>query len=230
LEWTRLNGQALELLLNLILFGIGTMLTLKARAIQVLMAWDSHRNTIKKFADEAINIMSEVEGLCEMDPEKDLNLFWAKYNRCLVQLSSLRDRGKLVLPNRYPKKYGPNRSSAYKGMRQASLDCLTAAYYIAASINYKTSGNNRLKTSLEDEAIVNNEQLIKLKSALCKLPENFILKGFQDKGWSCKAAIVETKRQFVSECQVLIDPKLWNSNIEKLSEKVPEPSPEKTDS
>jgi hypothetical protein len=56
-----------------------------------------------------------------------------------------------------------------------------------------------------------------LKAALSELPSGFKLEGHKNKGWSCKAGIVEAKRQFVSECQNLIDPVKWNKAVARIT-------------
>jgi hypothetical protein len=195
------------------IFFIGYLLAARARKIQTLMAWNSYREPIRKFADEVIEVLSKVEGLCETNPKIKQQDFWDKYNEYLTEISCLRDKGKLLLPNHFPNSYGTTKSSAYRGIRQSALDCLKAAFYITAAINFKEFANNKVETCLQDEHLEKNVQLKKLKAALSELPEGFKIEGHDNKGWSCKSGIVEAKRQFVSECQNLIDPEEWNKEI-----------------
>lgn len=66
----------------------------------------------------------------------------------------------------------------------------------------------------EDETAT--PQMVKLSKALKALPQPYSKEGFKGQGWSCKSAIVEAKRQFVSICQELLEPKLWQEEIKKV--------------
>lgn len=96
--------------------------------------------------------MSEVEGLAECDPKKSEEDFFKKYNQLLVKLSSLRDKGKLLIPNLFPEKYGSEKATAYQGFRDEALEYLRAAYYITASVNYRHEGYNKKSVKLEPES------------------------------------------------------------------------------
>ncbi len=179
------------------------------------MAWNSYREPIRNFANEAIDMLTKVEGLCETDPAIKKQEFWDLCNEYITGLSSLRDKGKLLLPNHYPDDYGNDKASAYRGVRQSALDCLKAGFYVAVAIDFTKFANNKKKAHLTDENIEKSIQLKKLRSALSNLPQqdSFSLLGYNEEGWSCKSAIVEVKRLFVSECQQLIDPATWIENV-----------------
>lgn len=215
-KWTLENAPLLNLLNTLALFVIGYLLQSKARKIQSLMVWNSYREPIRYFANEAIDILSKVEGLCEINPTIKKQEFWDLYNKYVTELSSLRDKGKLLLPNHYPDDYGTDKPSAYRGIRQATLDCLTAGYYVAVAINFAVFANNKEKVRLTEETMKNSIQLGKLWQALSYLPhqDGISPSGHKNRGWSCKSAIIEVKRQFVSECQLLIDPATWIKHID----------------
>lgn len=235
---------AISFLTTVCLFVIGFLINRRARRIQRLMVFKEFREPLIKFANEAIDSMSELEGLCECDPKILGKDFYNRYNKILIEISALRDKGKLFIPNNLPERYGQEKAEAYKGFRHEVLDCLTAAYYIATSINFYDVGYNKKSVDLKEckfilleknsldsdsEDLKLLKQAQKIKMGLDKLPipnnkhkERYLLEGPKDKvgisnGWSSKKAIVETKRRFVSSVQDLIKTRYWGEKLKELS-------------
>lgn len=211
-------GEILNILVTIGIFGIGYILQRRARMIQKLMTWNQYREPIKQFADEVVTAMSEAEALCEVNPEIKPDYFWERYNKTLAKLSSLRDRGKFIIPNYVPSAKVADRNAAYNGIRHEAMECVSVAYKASVALDYKCMSNNHKRALLsplksDEESCI---QLEKIKKALSCLPQGYPQKGFKEKGWSCKAAIVEAKRQFVSISQELLEPKKWSDQIKKV--------------
>ena len=211
-------GDILGLIVTIAIFIIGLTIERKTKRIQVLAIRKDFIRPIIEFSNEAIDVISQLEALCHMNPEiKEVNqVFWDRRNELLSQVSSLRDKGKLLLPNESPRSYGQNRSSAYRGIRQKSLDALKAAFYAGASINFVVQGFNLVPAELTGE--IEDIQAKRIKKSLDELPRGIALGGptiarRKEKGWSSKQAIVEAKRQFVSEVFDIIEPETWIENI-----------------
>jgi hypothetical protein len=112
---------------------------------------------------------------------------------------------------------------------------LTAAYYLATSINFNTEGHNKQSIKIEPDKFnllsqldsksdeyKTLKQIEKIKQGLDKLPDDYPLdgpagKGNKANGWSSKKAIIETKRQFVSKVQKLIKTRSWGERLIELS-------------
>jgi hypothetical protein len=148
--------------------------------------------------------------------------FWNKRSELMSKLSALRDRGRLLLPNINPNQHGSSKSGAYTGYRQSALDCLTAAFWIAASIDFQQQRNNKEPIVLSLPIPEDSTQQKLLWLGLMKLPNRSQIKpggpNLPDKkpGWSSKRGLIESKRQFVSDVQVLIDPRRWINEIATL--------------
>lgn len=215
------------------IFVIGFILNYRTRRIQALMMFKEFREPVIKFANETIDVMTELEGLCECNPQILGQSFFDKYNQLINKVSSLRDKGKLIIPNDFPKKYGSHKAEAYQGFRHEILDCLTAAYHVATSINYSCEGYNKA-SKIEPNMFTKSididkksdqyrglQQLEKIKKGLEKLPDKWSLNVPSDNlhnvnGWSSKRAIVETKRQFVSKVQKLIKTRSFSEKLIEL--------------
>jgi hypothetical protein len=201
---------------------LGYILQRRARRIASLMAWKSHRDEIRSYAEEVIDVLSSLEGLCEAKPEILKQEFWNRRSDLMSKLSSLRDRGRLLLPNLNPDQHGSSKSEAYRGYRQRAIDCLSAAFWIASSIDCENQKNNKDPVVICLPIPEDATQLTRLWGGLMKLPKlTHIKPGGPDlrdqrPGWSSKRALIESKRQFVSEIQVLIDPRRWISEIVAL--------------
>jgi hypothetical protein len=212
-------APVINLLLTTALFVVGYVLQSKARRIASLMAWKSYRDEIRSYAERAVDVLSDLEGLCEANPQILGQSFWNRRNELISKLSALRDYGKLLIPNLSPEQYGQHKSGAYQGYRQRALDCLTAAFKIASAIDFKQWRNNVDPVLISLPIDEKSYQLNKLWEGLGKLPKKVKPEGPRDdgkdetKGWSCKTGLVEAKRQFVTEVQSLIDPRLWIDEI-----------------
>lgn len=209
-------GEILNIIVTIGIFGIGYILQRRARIIQKLMTWNQYREPIKQFADEVVDALSEAEALCEINPEHKPDYFWERYNNILAKLSSLRDRGKFIIPNHVPSAKVSDRNAAYRGKRHDAMECICVAYKAAVALDYKEMSHNHKRTQLIGDGITPSPQIEKLSKALQLLPKGYPIKGFKGKGWSCKALIIEAKRQFVSICQELLEPKLWQEQIQKV--------------
>lgn len=220
--------------LTVAIFALGYVLERRSRAITRMGAWHQYRSEIRQFADAAIMVMSEAEALCEAKPEILQGEFWNRYNSLLARLSALRDQGKLLIPNATPDVYGSDKAGAYRGLRERALDCLAAGFHIASAIDYSASSYNRAPTMLfptsrdaqggrevlnlnQESPRCDSPQVLKLRKGLEKLPGGYKEMGPFGEGWSCKSALVEAKRQFVSEAQDLIEARKWLGLIRKLA-------------
>lgn len=221
-------------LLTAAIFALGYILERRSRAIARMGAWHQYRSEIRQFADAAIMVMSETEALCEAKPEILQGEFWNRYNFLLARLSALRDQGKLLIPNVNPDIYGSDKAGAYRGLRERALDCLAAAFQIASAIDYSASSHNRTPTMIfptwqdgqgnqqaqrldHESPRRDSPQVLKIRKGLEKLPGGFREVGPFGEGWSCKSALVEAKRQFVSEAQDLIEARKWIGLIRRLA-------------
>lgn len=211
------------------LFMVGFILNYRARRIQSLMVFKEFREPVIKFANDTIDVMSELEGLCECNPKILEQDFFNKYNSLITKVSSLRDKGRLLIPNNFPEKYGSHKSEAYQGFRHEVLDCLTAAYYLATSINYNSEGHNKQPINIKSDELLSSKlfdsksdefkslkQIEKIKQGLDKLPDDYPLDGHKGIGWSSKTAIIETKRQFVSKIQKVIQTRSYGQKLIQL--------------
>ncbi|MGB8193718.1 MAG: hypothetical protein WCF67_17430 [Chitinophagaceae bacterium] len=217
------------------LFIVGFIINRRTRRIQALMVFKEFREPVIKFANEAIDVMTELEGLCECSPKILGQDFFNKYNGLINKVSSLRDKGKLIIPNNFPEKYGVHKAEAYQGFRHEVLECLAGAYIIATSINFSSEGYNKLSAKIElnklsllpklesnSDEFKALKQLEKIKKGLDKLPDDYSLDGPTDNenkanGWSSKKAIVQAKRQFVSKVQKLIKTRSWGVDLIEIS-------------
>ncbi|MDI9312946.1 MAG: hypothetical protein QM535_22235 [Limnohabitans sp.] len=213
------------------LFIVGFILNYRARRIQSLMVFKEFREPLIKFANDTIDVISELEGLCECNPKILEQDFFNKYNSLFTKVSSLRDKGRLIIPNNFPEKYGSYKAEAYQGFRHEVLDCLTAAYYLAASINFSSEGHNKQPIKIKPDELLllqkfdsksdefkSLKQIEKIKQGLDKLPDDYPFDGYKGIGWSSKTAIIETKRQFVSKIQEVIQTRSYGQKLIQLSE------------
>jgi hypothetical protein len=84
------------------------------------------RREIRVWADEAIGVLAKVEA-SSTKSGPDLK---AEIDAHRVDLSSLIDRGRLLLPNEQEEKIDVHKPCAYRGLRHRSLDALMAAYRV----------------------------------------------------------------------------------------------------
>src|SRR5260370_21347247 len=115
------------------------------RKMRSLTAWKMYRDDLHEFAKQTVDIFSEAEALCEADPSKSPEEFWAKRNGILGKISALRDRGKFTIPNTLHDEGDGElpRNDAFAGIRQPLLDCLSAGFHMASAINFKEQDANK---------------------------------------------------------------------------------------
>jgi hypothetical protein len=89
-----------------------------------LREWtDQYFNSVRTWAEQVCHAISEATHIIEY-PE--LN---GEHKRpVLIRLSSLIDTGRWYFPNQWTDDYGTNKEPAYRGVRQAVLDCVVDAY------------------------------------------------------------------------------------------------------
>ncbi|MDC7997978.1 hypothetical protein [Gilvibacter sediminis] len=226
------SKELISIILTIGIFILGYILERKARRIQRTMTWKEYRTPILEFANETIDVMSELEGLCEMDPEKLEQEFYNKRNELINKLSSLRDKGKLIIPNQAPNLHGNWKREAYKGERHVSLDCIISTYYLAIALDFKKGRYNKQSFNLIriSELDFTNKSIgwkrhpniiqgIKILKALNDLPHQYSYEGFEKRGWSVKKGIVESKRQFTSIIQQMVNTQAWVDETKKYEPK-----------
>ncbi len=86
-------------------------------------------NELKEWADEALDILSEIGHLCEVDPNRSDN-FFLKRIELLSSLSSHIDKGRFFLPNTDKDKYGHHKPYAFQGITREPISQLKFCYKI----------------------------------------------------------------------------------------------------
>lgn len=208
------HADLISVLLTLLIFILGLLIERKTKKIQTTLTWKEFREPIINFSNEVIFTLSAAAGLCDINHNDfGLDEYWKKYNLLLTSLTSFIDRARLVIPNLYL-----SDDSAYGGLRHKALDCLVAGYKITKAINYKNAGNNVIPVEH-----LNDPTYKQIKKALNRLPDHQSISDIeaddQFKGWSCKKALIEVKRQYVDEISKLIQARQWAKDILKLSQK-----------
>lgn len=221
LEWMTKYDWLIGILVTVGLFLVGYILETRSRRIQRLLMWNTYRDQLRAYADEVIETITVAEGLCEANPQILGQQFWNSYNEVITRLSALRDKGKFILPNFDPSHHGTHKLPAYQGFRDEALDCVTSAYFSSIAINFREAYNNKKLIKFKEIEILDNDdpvkiQMLKVEEALGKLPNSWKREGYKDRGWSCKSALVEAKRQFVSTVQIKLAPRLWSATVEEL--------------
>jgi len=92
-------------------------------ASSVVSQW---RRELRAWADEAIGVLARAEHSTTKSGA-DVN---AEIDAHRVSLSSLVDRGRLLLPNEQEERFDTHNARAYRGYRHRSLDALMAAHRI----------------------------------------------------------------------------------------------------
>ncbi|MFC7367161.1 hypothetical protein [Vreelandella zhaodongensis] len=89
-----------------------------------LREWtDQYFNSVRAWAEQVCHAISEATHIIE---HPELN---GDHKRpVLVKLSSLIDTGRWYFPNQWTDDYGTHKEPAYRGIRQAILDCVVVAY------------------------------------------------------------------------------------------------------
>lgn len=89
-----------------------------------LREWtDQYFNSVRAWAEQVSHAISEATHIIE---HPELN---GEHKRpVLIKLSSLIDTGRWYFPNQWTDDYGTHKEPAYRGIRQAVLDCVVEAY------------------------------------------------------------------------------------------------------
>ena len=213
LETLESHAEIIGIVLTLLLFVMGFLIERKARKIQTALTWKEFRDPIMNFSNEVIFTLSEAAALCDTDHSQiGVDEYWNRFSKLLTKLTSLADQGRLVIPNLHL----PG-NSAYGGLRDKALDCVLAGYGITKVINYKEASFNKTPLEKNTEHI----QYKKIMKYLAKLPNQIERKKIEAdaefKGWSCKYALIEVKRQFVEEISNLIQARQWVNDLRDLA-------------
>lgn len=212
LDFIDIHGETIGILLTTFLFILGFLIERKTKKIQTALVWKEFREPIVTFSKEAIFTLSEAAALCDADHQKiGPNEFWKRYSENLTKLTSHIDQGRLVIPNLFLEN-----NSAYGGIRDKAIECLVAAYQICKVIDWEKSAYNRAPVM-----DIENIQYKTIRKWLSRLPDQkSICKREKDdtfKGWSCKTALVEVKRQYVEEVSKLVQARQWAQDIKNLA-------------
>ncbi|MCW3071586.1 MAG: hypothetical protein JWO44_1476 [Bacteroidetes bacterium] len=224
-DFFQLIGTVAGLILTVVLFYTGYR-------IQKLSILKEYRDPLLLFSNEALDIISDIEGLCEVEPKK-YEYFFIKKNELINKLSSLRDRGKLLMPNENPKLYGADKKAAYQGIRDESLDCLKSIFHSAVAINYNYQIENKRKVNIKRLLPIKKDEKkrektgrkkyknitlgLRILDSLSNLPLEYRIEGpMGDDGWSVKDSIIEGKRQFTSLMFIKVNPREWYKDVRKF--------------
>jgi hypothetical protein len=100
---------------------------------------------VRDWGGEVIDMLSEAEGLCRLDPKRlsEGELFLRR-SALISRASALWDRGRCFFPNTYRELHGTNTSEAFRGFRPQILDLLALSHGLAANIDSITgTGRDR---------------------------------------------------------------------------------------
>lgn len=98
---------------------------------------------LRRWADESIDVLGELMGLCHINPELASSNYREMQVTALNGLSSLIDRGRLFLPNYARDQHGLHKEEAYKGYRHPALDQLVMAFGEGKKISYTDMATHR---------------------------------------------------------------------------------------
>jgi hypothetical protein len=103
-----------------------TYLAFRAEQVQRLLLQSELRKGIRAWADEVSDTIGEAWSVClettdAGDPPR-------RHSEVLAHLSSLIDRGRLLLPNHQRSSRGLLKEGAYRGVRDPALDALMECY------------------------------------------------------------------------------------------------------
>lgn len=100
-------------------------------------------DSFRKWADKAIDDLSEAVHLCDLDPNKVIGEpFFDRLHRLRISISSLIDKGRFFLPNNGVEDYGRDKDIGFKGYRHEILDALVEAYRLLNKMDYASKANN----------------------------------------------------------------------------------------
>ena len=114
----------------------------RRRKLEVAAHLQEHYGDIRDWAEQVIEKLSYAVFLCELDPNKMGGEFFERRHQMRADLSSLLDKGRLYLPNTKQEEVGIWKPGAYRGLRQAALDCLNTDYQLVESLDYANHARN----------------------------------------------------------------------------------------
>jgi hypothetical protein len=112
----------------------------------------------------------------------------------LIELTTLIDRGRWLLPNKDHDRFGTNKEAAYSGFRQVPLDCLVAAYDLVLESMQKIQ--NRAK---EHSGTTARIDVIS-----------------RDEGKTLSQKLWHLKREFTSAIQEKLEPRAMEAHLQRL--------------
>ena len=118
----------------------------KRRSIEVGTYVGTYYSEVRSWAGDVIDKMTDAVFLCDLDPKKmPEGRFFEIRHQLLADLSSLLDRGRLYIPNVDETVVGTWKQSAYRGLREDALNCLTEVFKFVKSINWEDQSQNKPK-------------------------------------------------------------------------------------
>lgn len=100
---------------------------------------------VRDWGGEVIEMLSEADGLCHLDPKRlPDGEFFLKRSALISRASALWDKGRCFFPNTYREFHGTHKAPAFQGLRPQILDLLALAHGLAANTDYVTgAGRDR---------------------------------------------------------------------------------------
>src|SRR5258708_5874265 len=78
---------------------------------------------VRDWGGEVIDMLSEAEGLCSLDPKRLPGAeFFLRRSALVSRASALWDRGRCFFPNTYRELYGRHKAPGFRGLRPQILD------------------------------------------------------------------------------------------------------------
>jgi hypothetical protein len=99
---------------------------------------------LRSWADQAIDMLGVLMGMCHIDPSKSSFNFREMQVQHLNSLSSLIDRGRLFLPNHSREQHGQHKDEAFQGFRHPALDQLVGAFNEGKRISYDSTDTHMI--------------------------------------------------------------------------------------
>ena len=116
----------------------------KRRELEVATLVQEYYGGIRIWSEQVVEKLTAAIFLCELDPERmEHGQFFELRHQMRADLSSLLDKGRLYLPNTSEEVVGLGKPGAYRGLRQAVLNCLHRGYELVESLNYQKHEPNK---------------------------------------------------------------------------------------
>jgi hypothetical protein len=202
-----------QLILLGVLVWVALVVRHRFRYYESMQAWQPVRTDILNFSYEAISVLSELSGLCELDPEKDSDYVRLKRHELISKLSSLLERGRLLIPEEDPLNVGQD--ARYQDLRNKIINCITASLNAGLALNYRSNTNKEQINIVDPDFYTGGDEKIYAKrirqvfdilatnrSAEKPLPVEG--KDPETPGWSCQELVLESKQQFTTIIQDLV--------------------------